>query len=221
MRVSEVMTREVRVANPNETIQEAARLMAEIDAGVVPVGDNDRLVGMLTDRDIAIRAVAKGKGPDTKVSDIMTREVKYCFEDEDSDRVCQNSRRSADLPDSRRQSGQAARRDPLAGRSCGRRRERRDRRDLGRHFAPRRTALSDRRHAAMNVVLSTENRDADIPRPTARKGGRDSLCFRPVRPSCAARASTDFLPCADGPSRPDALGLPNCYGWTRTRRRQR
>lgn len=90
MKVSDVMTRDVRVANPNETIQEAARIMAEIDAGVLPVGDNDRLVGMLTDRDIAIRAVAKGKGPDTKVGDVMSGEVRYCFEDEDTDHVCQN-----------------------------------------------------------------------------------------------------------------------------------
>lgn len=80
MRVSELMTRDVRIANPNETIQEAARMMAEIDAGAIPVGDNDRLVGMLTDRDIAVRAVAEGRGPDTKVGDVMTNDVKYCFE---------------------------------------------------------------------------------------------------------------------------------------------
>ncbi|MFK0687617.1 CBS domain-containing protein [Mesorhizobium sp. IMUNJ 23033] len=90
MRVSEVMTRDVRVANANETIQEAARIMAEIDAGLVPVGDNDRLVGMLSDRDIAIRAVAEGKGPDTKVGDVMTNDVRYCFEDEDTADVCRN-----------------------------------------------------------------------------------------------------------------------------------
>jgi CBS domain-containing protein len=90
MRVSEVMSREVRLANPGQSICDAAKIMAEIDAGAVPVGDNDRLVGMLTDRDIAIRAVAGGKGPDTLVSEIMTREVKYCFEDEDLDHVAQN-----------------------------------------------------------------------------------------------------------------------------------
>lgn len=90
MKVSDVMTRDVRVANPNETIQEAARIMAEIDAGVLPVGDNDRLVGMLTDRDIAVRAVAEGKGPDTRVSDVMTADVRYCFEDDDTDEVCNN-----------------------------------------------------------------------------------------------------------------------------------
>lgn len=90
MKVSDVMSRDVRVANQNETIQEAARIMAEIDAGIVPVGYNDRLVGMLTDRDIAIRGIAQGKGPDAKVSEVMSEEVKYCFEDEDTDDICQN-----------------------------------------------------------------------------------------------------------------------------------
>jgi CBS domain-containing protein len=57
--------------------------MADIDAGAVPVGEDDRLVGMITDRDIAIRAVAEGKGPDTPVRDVMSTEVKYVFDDED------------------------------------------------------------------------------------------------------------------------------------------
>ena len=61
MRVSDAMTSDVRIAKPHQTIAEAARMMAEIDAGALPVGDGDRLVGMLTDRDIAIRAVALGK----------------------------------------------------------------------------------------------------------------------------------------------------------------
>ena len=74
MRVSEAMTREVRVANPGQSIREVAKIMAEIDAGAMPVGDNDRLVGMITDRDIAIRAVALGKGPDTPVRDVMSTE---------------------------------------------------------------------------------------------------------------------------------------------------
>jgi CBS domain-containing protein len=85
------MTREVRVASPGQTIREVARIMAEIDAGVLPVGDNDRLVGMITDRDIAIRAVAQGKGPDTPVRDVMTTEkVLYCYDDEDLAQVAQN-----------------------------------------------------------------------------------------------------------------------------------
>jgi CBS domain-containing protein len=84
------MSRDVRIADPTQSIREAAKLMAELDSGVLPVGDNDRLVGMITDRDIAIRAVAAGKGPDTPVRDIMSSEVKYCFEDEDLDHVAKN-----------------------------------------------------------------------------------------------------------------------------------
>ena len=90
MRVSEAMTRDVRVANPGQSIRDVAKIMAEIDAGSMPVGENDRLVGMITDRDIAIRAVAKGKGPDTPVRDVMSKEVKYCFEDEDLEHVAKN-----------------------------------------------------------------------------------------------------------------------------------
>jgi CBS domain-containing protein len=90
MRVSEAMSRDVRVANPGQTIRDVAKMMAEIDAGAMPVGENDRLVGMITDRDIAIRAVAKGKGPDTPVREVMSKEVKYCFDDEDLEHVAKN-----------------------------------------------------------------------------------------------------------------------------------
>jgi CBS domain-containing protein len=90
MKIKDCMTRDVRIANPNETIRDAAKMMCECDAGVVPVGENDRLVGMLTDRDIAIRAVAEGKGPDTRVRDVMSAEVKYCYDDEDVDDVARN-----------------------------------------------------------------------------------------------------------------------------------
>ena len=72
MRVSEIMSRDVRVASPRQSIQDAAVIMAEIDAGIVPVGEHDHLVGMVTDRDIAIRAVAKGKGPTTTIEEVMT-----------------------------------------------------------------------------------------------------------------------------------------------------
>jgi CBS domain-containing protein len=84
------MTRDVRLASPDQTIGEAAMIMAEIDAGALPVGDGDRLVGMLTDRDIAVRAVAQGKGPDTRVRDVMSSEIKYCFNDDDVDEVIEN-----------------------------------------------------------------------------------------------------------------------------------
>src|SRR5260370_5232412 len=73
----------VKIARPEQTIQQAAMVLAEIDAGLLPVGDNDRMVGKITDRDIAVRAVANGKGPQTLVRDVMTKDVKSCFEDED------------------------------------------------------------------------------------------------------------------------------------------
>jgi CBS domain-containing protein len=84
------MTTDVKIANPNQSIAEAARIMAQIDSGVLPVGENDRLVGMITDRDITVRAVAKGLDPGTKVRNVMSKEVKYCFEDEDIDDVAHN-----------------------------------------------------------------------------------------------------------------------------------
>ena len=91
MRVSEAMTREVRVASPGQSIRDVAKIMDEINAGAMPVGENDRLVGMITDRDIAIRAVALGKGPDTPVRDVMsTEQVLYCYEDEELDHVAKN-----------------------------------------------------------------------------------------------------------------------------------
>jgi CBS domain-containing protein len=90
MQVSEAMSSDVNIANPQQTIREAAQMMAEIDAGALPVGENDRLVGMITDRDIAVRAVAAGKGPDTPIREIMSNEVKYCFEDDDLEEIAHN-----------------------------------------------------------------------------------------------------------------------------------
>jgi CBS domain-containing protein len=87
MKVSDVMTRDVRISSPEQTIREAARLMAEADTGVLPVGENDRLVGMITDRDITVRGVAAGKGPETKVREIMSSEVKYCYDNQEADKV--------------------------------------------------------------------------------------------------------------------------------------
>src|SRR6185369_9129716 len=80
MKVCDCMSRDVQIANPNQSIREAAQMMARIDSGVLPVGDNDRLVGVITDRDITIRAVAEGKAPTTKVGEVMSHEVLYCFE---------------------------------------------------------------------------------------------------------------------------------------------
>jgi CBS domain-containing protein len=90
MQVSEAMSTGVKIASPSQSIRDAARTMAEIDAGILPVGENDRLVGMITDRDIAIRAVASGKDPNTPVRDVMSGEVKYCFENDDVKEVARN-----------------------------------------------------------------------------------------------------------------------------------
>jgi CBS domain-containing protein len=90
MNVREVMTREVQIATPEQSIRDAAQLMARIDAGTIPVGKDNRLVGILTDRDIAVRAVARGLGPDTPVRDIMSAEVKYCFDDQSIEEVARN-----------------------------------------------------------------------------------------------------------------------------------
>jgi CBS domain-containing protein len=90
MKVSDAMSRDVQVASPTQSIRDAARIMAKIDAGVLPVGENDRLIGVITDRDIAIRAVAEGKAPTTKIRDVMSQEVLYCFEDQDLEEIAQN-----------------------------------------------------------------------------------------------------------------------------------
>jgi len=90
MRISDCMTRDVRVADPAQTIREAARMMAELDTGILPVGENDRMIGMITDRDIALRAVAEGKGPDTPVREAMSPEIRYCYEDDDVEDVLRN-----------------------------------------------------------------------------------------------------------------------------------
>jgi CBS domain-containing protein len=90
MKIREAMTRDVRMVRPDQTIREAAHLMAELDIGALPVEDGDRLVGMITDRDIAVRAVAEGRGADTMVREVMTNEVKYCFDDQDIEEVTRN-----------------------------------------------------------------------------------------------------------------------------------
>lgn len=89
-KVKDCMTTDVRVIGPGTTLRDAARAMAEIDAGSLPVGENDRLVGLVTDRDITIRGIAQGKGPDTPVREVMSSEVKYVFDDQDVDEVSRN-----------------------------------------------------------------------------------------------------------------------------------
>jgi len=84
------MTRQVVLVSPDQTVRDAAQQMSAEDIGALPVGENDRLVGMVTDRDIAVRCVAQGKGPDTKLRAIMTEEIKYCLADDDAEDVARN-----------------------------------------------------------------------------------------------------------------------------------
>lgn len=90
MRVADVMTKNVHVVNPDDTVAAVARHMADNDIGFLPVGDHDRLVGMITDRDIVVRCVADGRDGSTRVSDVMTTDVKYCFDDEELSDVAHN-----------------------------------------------------------------------------------------------------------------------------------
>lgn len=84
MKVREIMTRDVEVVRAESTVQEAARKMKELDIGPLPVLDGEKIVGMLTDRDITVRAVAAGDNPMlVKARDVMTPGVTFCFEDQE------------------------------------------------------------------------------------------------------------------------------------------
>ena len=87
MKVSEVMTRDVQTVSPDQSAREAAGFMLRADAGAIPVTEGDRLIGMITDRDIAVRGVAEGHGPDTPVRELMTNDIVSARPDDDTDDV--------------------------------------------------------------------------------------------------------------------------------------
>lgn len=83
MEIREIMTCDVEVVDPNASLQAAARKMKDLDVGSLPVCDGERLLGMITDRDITIRATAEGRDPaSTAVCDTMSSGITYCFEDQ-------------------------------------------------------------------------------------------------------------------------------------------
>jgi CBS domain-containing protein len=87
-KISEVMTRGVEVIRPAETLQRAAQRMDELNVGALPVCDGESLVGMITDRDITVRATAAGLDPNqTPVSDVMTEQTRWCTEEQSIDEV--------------------------------------------------------------------------------------------------------------------------------------
>ena len=87
--IAEVMTPDVEVLRPEETLRDAARAMADLDVGSLPVCDGRKLLGMITDRDITVRAVAEGKSADTPVSEVMTDDVVWCTDTDSVDEVLQ------------------------------------------------------------------------------------------------------------------------------------
>lgn len=87
MKVCEVMTRDVQTIQPDQPVQQAASFMLSSDAGSIPVTDGQRLIGMITDRDIAVRGIARGHGPDTPVRELMTDEIICARIDEDVEDV--------------------------------------------------------------------------------------------------------------------------------------
>ncbi|MDB5978745.1 MAG: Small Molecule Metabolism [Nevskia sp.] len=91
MKVSEVMTKNPEVINAGENVLSAAKRLADKDIGALPVEKDDRLIGILTDRDIVVRLIAGQRDPaGTQVEDIISPLVKYCFEDEDVSHVASN-----------------------------------------------------------------------------------------------------------------------------------
>ena len=90
MRVSEAMTRDICVCGPDESIRDCAQAMRRYDIGALPVAENNLLIGMVTDRDIAVRATAAGKGPDTPVREVLSREVLFCYDDQDLAHVAES-----------------------------------------------------------------------------------------------------------------------------------
>ena len=80
--LKDLMSRDVKVISPNMSIREAAKEMRDGDFGMLPVGENDRMIGTISDRDIAIRAVAEGKDSATKVRDVMSEGIAWAYEDD-------------------------------------------------------------------------------------------------------------------------------------------
>ena len=87
MKVSECMTSKVETVRADQTVQDAAKFMLIADAGSIPVTDGDRLIGMITDRDIAVRGIAKGNGPETPVREVMTEDLIVARTDDDIEEV--------------------------------------------------------------------------------------------------------------------------------------
>lgn len=89
-KIADIMSRDFKYITPEKSLKDAAAMMRDGDFGFIPVGENDKLIGMITDRDITIRAVAEGKGPDTDIRSVMSSKTYYCFDDQPVEEICAN-----------------------------------------------------------------------------------------------------------------------------------
>jgi CBS domain-containing protein len=86
--IQDVMTRNIRTISPQDSVRQAAQIMDELNIGAIPVCDGEKLVGMITDRDITVRSTAAGQSPDaTKVGDVMSTDVRTCTTNQTVDEV--------------------------------------------------------------------------------------------------------------------------------------
>ena len=178
--VADVMQREVKLVSPDDMVQQAARTMREADVGVLPVAEGDRLIGMVSDRDVAVRLAAEGRDPArTKVRDVMTSEVRYVFEDEELEHVAENMaeqqvRRLPVMNREKRLVGvvslgdiATARHSPLAGRALSGI-ARQGGQHTGALSSTRRSQTADQRNLPKEVPAGDRDRQREI---AARVGG--------------------------------------------------
>lgn len=89
--IKDVMSQNFKFMAPDSPIAQVAQQMRDIDCGFMPLAENDKIIGMITDRDITVRAIAEGKDPaNTPARDVMTAKTYYCYDDQDVEEVCNN-----------------------------------------------------------------------------------------------------------------------------------
>ena len=89
--IKDVMTPNMKWMAPDSPVSQVAQQMRDMDVGFMPLAENDRMIGMVTDRDITVRAIAEGKNPEnTPAREVMTAKTYYCYDDQDIEDVCNN-----------------------------------------------------------------------------------------------------------------------------------
>ncbi len=88
--IKDVMSSNFKWMAPDSPISQVAQQMRDMDCGFMPLAENDKMIGMITDRDITVRAIAEGKDANTPARDVMTAKTYYCYDDQDVEEVCNN-----------------------------------------------------------------------------------------------------------------------------------